>query len=48
MYKTNIQHELSMMMKWKRIFQLVEIHDSFDKDFWSNIPYQDKKQKISY
>ena len=45
--RPNIQHELSIDDdEMERIFQLVEIHDdSFDKDFWSNIPYQDKKTK---
>ena len=45
--RPNIQHELSIDDdEMERIFQLVEINDdSFDKDFWSNIPYQDKKTK---
>ena len=45
--RPNIQYELSIDDdEMERIFQLVEINDdSFDKDFWSNIPYQDKKTK---
>ena len=45
--RPNIQHEISIDDdEMERIFQLVEINDdSFDKDFWSNIPYQDKKTK---
>jgi len=45
--RAEIQYQLSVDNdEMERIFQLVEIHgDSFDKDFWSNIPYQDKKTK---
>ena len=41
--RAEIQYQLSVDNdEMERIFQLVEIHDdSFEKDFWSNIPHQD-------
>jgi len=43
--RAEIQYQLSVDNdEMERIFQLVEIHDdSFEKDIWSNTPYQDKE-----